>query len=100
MDTSPPTRSSGCRIRAAWLWRTCALLLVVSILVDAVGWCAPPASAQTFFGATLTVLRGSAAVLRSDGRPVSPAANGLTLAAGDQVATVGRSSALVTFFEG
>ncbi len=51
-------------------------------------------------GATLTVLSGVVGVLRADGAPVSPARSGMTLGRGDQVATVGRASALVTFFEG
>ena len=34
-------------------------------------------------GATLTVLRGTAAVLQSDGTPYSPAPSGLALGAGD-----------------
>jgi hypothetical protein len=56
--------------------------------------------AQVAVGATLTVLRGSVGILRPDGVAISPAANGLTLGWGDRVATLGRSSALVTFFEG
>jgi hypothetical protein len=78
----------------------CALLVLLLSLSGTVGQRLPTVRAQTFFGATLTVLRGTSAVLRSDGTPVTPAPNGMTLAAGDQVATVGRSSALVTFFEG
>lgn len=100
MGSSLSSWLSRSRVRAAFAWRVCAILLVVSLLADSGGLVAPSARAQTFFGATLTILRGTAAVLRADGTPISPAANGLTLAAGDQVATVGRASALVTFFEG
>jgi FecR protein len=56
--------------------------------------------AQTAVGATLTVLRGTAAVLKADGTKLSPGSSGLATSVGDQIATVGRSSALVTFFDG
>jgi hypothetical protein len=55
---------------------------------------------QISFGATLTVLRGMVSVVHTDGSAVAPAASGLMLNAGDRVATVGRASALVTFFDG
>src|SRR5882724_3269971 len=55
---------------------------------------------QIAAGATLTVLRGTVSVVHSDGSAVSPASSGLTVGIGDHIATVGRSSALVTFFEG
>ena len=51
-------------------------------------------------GATLTVLRGTVAVRRADGTPISPAVTGLVLSSGDQVATLASGSALVTFFDG
>ncbi len=55
---------------------------------------------QITFGATLTVLRGTTSVVRSDGSAFQPASTGITLNTGDRVATVGKSSALVTFFDG
>jgi hypothetical protein len=55
---------------------------------------------QINFGATLTVLRGTVSVVQGNGTAVSPAPNGMKLNAGDRVATVGRASALVTFFDG
>jgi hypothetical protein len=61
---------------------------------------ASAAAAQSPQGATLTVTAGTVAVVQGAGGAVQPAPSGLTLAVGDQVATVGRSSALVTFFEG
>jgi hypothetical protein len=74
------------------------VLLVAFLLGStAQGWLTAHAQA---FGATLTVLRGTVGVLRADGSPISPATSGLTLGAGDQIATVGSASALVTFFEG
>jgi ferric-dicitrate binding protein FerR (iron transport regulator) len=56
--------------------------------------------AQVTTGASLTVLRGTAAVLKADGSPLSPAPNGLRLDVNDQVATLAGSGALVTFFDG
>jgi hypothetical protein len=38
-------------------------------------------------------------VRRADGTPISPAATGLVLGSGDQVATLASPSALVTFFD-
>lgn len=56
--------------------------------------------AQTAGRATLTVLRGSAAVLRADGTAISPATSGLVIGVGDQVSSLARSQALITFFDG
>jgi hypothetical protein len=72
------------------------LLLVVLVLI----WPASPALSQPAAGATLTVLRGTVNVLRADGSTVGPAASGLDLGIGDQVATLALSKALVTFFDG
>ena len=55
---------------------------------------------QVAAGATLTVLRGTVSVVHGDGNAISPAGNGLAMGVGDRVATVGSSSALVTFFDG
>ena len=55
---------------------------------------------QISFGATLTVLNGRVSVVRGDGNAVQPASSGLTLSAGDRIATVGKAGALVTFFDG
>ena len=70
-----------------------ALLTIPTPLVAGV-------AAQQAPGATLTVLRGSAAVLTADGSPYSPAPTGMTLGQGDQVAALAGSSALITFFDG
>ena len=51
-------------------------------------------------GASLTALRGTAAVLKADGSPLSPAPSGLSLGVDDQVSTLAGSGALVTFFDG
>jgi len=56
--------------------------------------------AQSPQGATMTVLSGEVGVLRANGSAVQPAPSGLRVSVGDQVATLGNSGALVTFFEG
>ncbi|MFN8523892.1 MAG: Calx-beta domain-containing protein [Chloroflexota bacterium] len=61
---------------------------------------ASPVLGQAAIGATLTVLKGTAAVVRSDGQAASPAASGTTLGVGDRVATLSASAALITFFDG
>jgi hypothetical protein len=55
---------------------------------------------QVTFGATLTVLNGRVSVVHSNGSAVQPAPSGMSLDAGDRVATVGKSGALITFFNG
>jgi hypothetical protein len=75
------------------------LLLVLAVLVG-IGSQSERALGQVRTGATLTVLQGIVSVVRSDGNIVSPATSGLVLGVGDHVATVGRSAALVTFFDG
>jgi hypothetical protein len=55
---------------------------------------------QINFGATLTVLNGRVSVVHSNGSAVQPASSGMSLDQGDRVATVGKSGALVTFFDG
>jgi hypothetical protein len=72
------------------------ILAVVSTTVVQLG----VARAQVASGATLTVLRGTVGVVRGNGSAVQPASSGLVLSVGDRVATIGRASALVTFFEG
>jgi hypothetical protein len=74
-------------------------VLIVTIVI-ATAYQASVVAGQVGAGATLTVLRGSVSVVRSDGSAVAPASSGLALDVGDRVATIGASSALVTFFEG
>jgi hypothetical protein len=81
-------------IRRALRWVLLALVFTL-VLVQA-----RLALGQITFGATLTVLRGTISVVHSNGTAVQPAASGLTLNEGDRIATVGKSSALVTFFDG
>ncbi|MFN8523366.1 MAG: hypothetical protein U0821_09720 [Chloroflexota bacterium] len=59
-----------------------------------------PASAQVQEGATMTVLRGEVAVIRPDGSASQPAPTGTLVRRGDEIRTVGRSGALITFFIG
>ena len=89
--------ASGRRRRSVEL--VARLLLVLAVLVG-VAFQTDLAVGQVRPGATLTVLQGIVSVVRSDGSIVTPAASGLALGVGDHVATVGRSAALVTFFDG
>ncbi len=63
-------------------------------------WAAHAAPAYQAASATLTVLRGTAAVIRPNGAQLSPAPSGMVLGQGDQVSTLAASGALITFFEG
>jgi hypothetical protein len=76
--------------------RLIALALLTAIMVMN----ALPALGQMKVGATLSVVRGTVSVVRGNVGSISPAPAGLTLGEGDRVATVGRSYALVTFFDG
>jgi hypothetical protein len=82
------------KFSAGWL----RLLLIVGLLSVLLP------SAEVFSqigpGASLTVVRGSVSVKRSDGTAVYPAGTGLTLAIGDVVGTLERTRAIVTFFSG
>ena len=62
----------------------------------------PPgaAIAQVQQGATLTILRGQVAVIRPNGTAIQPAPSGSTVDAGDEIRTISRSGALITFFSG
>jgi hypothetical protein len=56
--------------------------------------------AQVPQGATLTVVSGQTALVRANGLASQPVASGSALGVGDRIATLGGSTALVTFFEG
>jgi hypothetical protein len=56
--------------------------------------------AQVDQGATLTVLRGQVAVIHPDGTAVQPAASGTLVRIGDEIRTISKSGALITFFTG
>jgi streptogramin lyase len=80
--------------------RRCAGLTVLVLLVLAVIGVASPALAQVQQGATLTVLRGQVAVIRTDGTAVQPAPSGTVVNVGDELRTLGNTGALITFFAG
>jgi hypothetical protein len=56
--------------------------------------------AQVQDGATMTVLRGQVALIFGDGSAMQPAPSGTIVRAGDEIRTVGRSAAAITFFIG
>ena len=86
-----PSRSPRQRIRYG--------LLLVAIIVPLLF--APRAvQAQPQDGATMTVLRGHVALLRSDGSAVQPAPSGSIVRAGDEIRTLSQSGAAITFFAG
>src|SRR5436305_6642601 len=76
-----------------------SLLTVLSFLLPVL---APAQSvlAQVQDGATMTVLKGQVAVVRPDGSAVQPAPTGTVVQAGDEIRTLTRAGALITFFTG
>jgi hypothetical protein len=56
--------------------------------------------AQVTDGATLTVLRGQVAVIHGDGSADQPAPSGTIVRAGDEIRTLNKTGALITFFTG
>jgi hypothetical protein len=71
---------------------TWALLTVV---------CMPRAvDAQVSDGATMTVLRGTVALLHGDGTAMQPAPSGTVVHIGDEIRTLNGSGAIITFFAG
>src|SRR5919107_1439750 len=58
------------------------------------------AFSQVRQGATLTVIRGQVAVVHPDGSAIQPAPSGTTVNAGDEIRTLTRTGALITFFAG
>jgi hypothetical protein len=74
-----------------------ALATVIALLV----WVAPqPVAAQIAQGATMTVLQGQVAVVRGDGSAIQPAPSGTIVNVGDEIRTLSKGGALVTFFSG
>src|SRR4051812_12171812 len=73
---------------------------VVVALVAALLNPAGVAVAQVDDGATLTVIRGQVAVVRGDGSAVQPAPSGTIVKAGDEIRTLTKTGALITFFAG
>jgi hypothetical protein len=77
-----------------------AFLLAMSVLVALLVPVAGQTTAQVQQGATMTVLAGQVAVIRTDGSAVQPAASGTDVFPGDEIRTLTRSGALITFFAG
>lgn len=71
-----------------------ALLVMLPMLTPSLTY------AQVQDGATLTVLRGQVAVVHTDGTSVQPAPTGTVVRAGDEIRTLTRTGALITFFAG
>jgi hypothetical protein len=59
-----------------------------------------PLHGQVAEGATMTVLKGEVALVRPDGSGIQPAPTGSTVFPGDEIRTLSRSGALITFFLG
>jgi len=75
-------------------------LMVVGVLLALQLAVAIPAAAQVGQGATMTVLQGSVAVIRTNGSAVQPAPSGTEVFPGDEIRTLNQSGALITFFAG
>ncbi|MGE3911507.1 MAG: Calx-beta domain-containing protein [Chloroflexota bacterium] len=60
----------------------------------------PIAFSQVKDGATMTVLRGQVAIIRADGSAIQPAPSGTTVTVGDEIRTLTKTGALITFFSG
>jgi hypothetical protein len=81
--------------------RAAALSLLLLFAVVGTGsTSATSAFAQVQQGATMTVLRGQVAVIHGDGSALQPAPSGTLVNIGDELRTVGKAGALVTFFAG
>lgn len=85
------------RSRSAQLLARLALGILLTIAVTL-----PPGTvaAQVQQGATLTILRGQVAIIRANGTAIQPAPSGSNVDVGDEIRTITRSGALVTFFSG
>lgn len=77
-----------------------ALGLTLALVLGMVGAFARPSHAQVGAGATMTVLRGQVAVIRTDGSAIQPAPSGTVVGVGDEIRTLTKAGALITFFAG
>ena len=84
--------------RARYARVTASILLILAMLLLPSGL--GLAVAQVREGATMTVLRGQVAVLHPDGTAIQPAPSGTLVRAGDEIRTLSRSGAVITFFVG
>jgi hypothetical protein len=76
-----------------------AVLALVLVLASSLTLSVRPSYGQTE-GATMTVLKGQVALLHPDGSAIQPAPSGTTVYPGDEIRTLSRSGALITFFVG
>lgn len=76
------------------------ILAVVGLLAVLLPVSPSSSDAQIVDGATMTVLRGAVAVVRTDGSAIQPAPSGTTVAPGDEIRTLTASGAAITFFTG
>jgi hypothetical protein len=93
MDKRPDTSTANMADGRQWGW---ALVLLLLVFLPSPSL----ASAQVTDGATVTVLRGQVAILHGDGAAIQPASSGTTVRAGDEIRTLARSGAMITFFGG
>lgn len=76
-----------------------AAIGAVAILLATAALAAPAdVASQVEEGATMTVLRGQVAVVRPDGSAIQPAPSGTVVNVGDEIRTLPRSDALITFY--
>lgn len=74
--------------------------LILSAVLCAISFSGLLTAALAQEGATLTVLRGEVAIVRTDGSAVQPAPSGSVVNTGDEIRTLTRAGALITFFAG
>src|SRR5687768_13498248 len=79
---------------------TTARLLLGLFLTVAIVLTPSAVNAQVQQGATLTILRGQVAIIQASGTAIQPAPSGTTVNVGDELRTISRSGALITFFSG
>jgi hypothetical protein len=81
-------------------WKS-GLSVLLSLMVLLVGPLSlGGANAQVQTGATLTILRGQVAIIHANGTAVQPAPSGTTVDVGDEIRTITKSGALITFYSG
>lgn len=81
-------------------FQSVARLLSLCAVVLALLLPASAADAQVQQGATLTILRGQVAIIRANGTAIQPAPSGSTVDIGDEIRTISKAGALITFFSG
>src|SRR5215210_1086129 len=77
-----------------------ALMALATFQITGLAALVTPAHAQVQEGATMTVLRGEVAVIRANGQAIQPAPSGTVVNSGDELRTLSKAGALITFFTG